>query len=211
MSLPAGVTNRLIMVRHGEPVAAAKGMCYGKLDVGLSDEGKGQLARTAVWLERFEASAIYSSPRVRAAESADIIAEKLRLPVRIDDRFAEMNFGDFEGLTYDRVRAEYPQIYECWMTRPTEVEFPNGESFTVMRRRVTAGLAELRKIYEGRTIVVVSHGGVNRIALVDALDMPHGNLFRFEQTYGCANVVDFYADFPVVRLINHNFADRQNS
>lgn len=210
MNLPAGVTGRIIMVRHGEPIAGAKGMCYGKLDVGLSENGVRQLARTSEWLERFDVSAIYSSPRIRAAESARIIAEKLRSPVQIEDCFAEMNFGDFEGLTYDQVKTKYPQIYECWMTRPTEVEFPNGESFTVMRRRVVAGLTELRAKHEGRTIVVASHGGVNRIALVDALEMPHRNLFRFEQTYGCANVIDFYADFPVVRLINHNFADHQH-
>lgn len=207
MTLPAGVSNRIIFVRHGEPEDAAKGMCYGKLDVGLSENGKLQIERTARWLENFAPSVIYSSPRVRATESARIFAQKLDVVIEKENRFAEMDFGDFEGLTYDDVKTRYPALYECWMTRPTEVEFPNGESFSVMLRRVWQAIDELKTRHSNQTIAIFSHGGVNRIALARVLNLPTENLFRLEQNYGCANVIDFYQDFPVARIINHNFGE----
>ncbi len=207
MNLPAGVTNRIVLVRHGEPVAATKGMVYGKLDVGLSENGKAQIVNTAQWLNKFNLAAIYSSPRTRAAESARIVAGKFGLNIIIESRFAEMDFGEFEGATYDDVKTRFPDVYECWMTRPTEVKFPNGESFALMRGRVLTAIEELKIRHANQTIVIFSHGGVNRIALTESFGLPTENLFRLEQNYGCANVIDFYSDFPVVRIVNHNFGE----
>jgi len=207
MTQTAGVTNRIIFVRHGEPEDSARGRCYGKSDVGLSENGRRQIGQTAGWLEKFDVKAIYASPRVRATESARITAEKSGSTVKIENRFAEMDFGDFEGLTYDAVKELYPNLYECWMKTPTKVEFPNGGSFPKMRKEVLDAVDDLKKIHAGETVAVVSHGGVNRIVLSSVLELRDENLFRLEQNYACANVIDFYGDFPVVRIINHNFGE----
>ena len=103
------------------------------------------------------------------------------------------------------MKEQYPALYECWMKTPTLIEFPNGESFRSMQLRVLSGISDLRKQLLGKIVAVVSHGGVNRIVLTHILQMAEENLFRLEQAYGCANVIDFYEDFPVVRVINHNF------
>ncbi len=207
MTQTAGVTIRIIFVRHGEPEDSARGRCYGKSDVGLSENGRRQIGQTARWLEKFDIKAISASPRVRATESARIIAEKFGLIVKTENRFAEMDFGDFEGLTYDAVKELYPDLYATWMKTPTKVEFPNGGSFPKMRKEVLEAVDDLKKIHAGETVAVVSHGGVNRIVLSGVLQMADENLFRLEQNYACANVVDFYGDFPVARIINHNFGE----
>ena len=136
MNLPQGVTNRLILVRHGEPVAAAHGRCYGKLDVGLSADGKRQIKQTREFLQNFELAAVYTSPRQRAVESAKIIARDKQISFVISENLAEIDFGDFEGKTYAELEIEFPEIFKRWMETPTEVEFPNGESFTQMQTRV---------------------------------------------------------------------------
>lgn len=210
MTLPEGVTGRIILVRHGAPIAAARGMVYGKLDVGLSEERKAQIAETVRWLKKFDLSAIYASPRIRAAESAKLAAQEFGLNVAVENRFAEIDFGDFEGATYDDVKKRFPEIYDLWMTRPTEVEFPNGESFPAMRRRVLEAIDEIKMRHTDQTTAVFSHGGVNRIVLAEALNLPTENLFRLDQNYGCANVIDFYGEYPVVRLVNHNFGEFQD-
>lgn len=207
MTLPNGVTGRIILVRHGAPIAAAKGVVYGKLDVGLSEDGKAQIAETVRWLKKIDLSAIYASPRIRAAESAKLAAAQFGLHVAVENRFAEIDFGDFEGASYDDVKNRFPEIYDLWMTRPTEVEFPNGESFSAMRRRVLKAIKELTMRHTNQTAAVFSHGGVNRIVLAEALSLPTENLFRLDQNYGCANVIDFYGDYPLVRLVNHNFGE----
>ncbi|HXG83414.1 MAG TPA: alpha-ribazole phosphatase [Pyrinomonadaceae bacterium] len=202
MNLPEGVTRRIVLIRHGEPEASAKGRCYGKLDVGLSEKGKWQIERTARLLKRFEIAAIYSSPRVRATESAKIIAEKYNLTIETREDFAEIDFGDFEGLEYAEVERRFPEIYRKWMDAPTTVEFPNGESFARMQTRVLRAADELKRRHANETFAVVSHGGANRIVLANALGMRNDDIFRLAQDYATANVVDFYGEFPVVKLMN---------
>lgn len=202
MNLPSGVSSRIVLVRHGAPVAAATGKCYGKLDVALSDDGRKQIARTAVNLKELKLTTVYSSPRVRAAESARIIAELQDLQIEISNQFAEIDFGDFENLDYATVQKRFPDVYEQWMKTPTTVEFPNGESFTQMQKRVLQKINELRISHQGKAFAVVSHGGVNRIILANYLGIANENIFRLAQDYACVNVIDFYGEFPVVRIIN---------
>lgn len=202
MNLPDGVTRRIILVRHGEPIASAQGTCYGKLDIGLSEQGELQIEKTAVFLQRLELAAVYASPRIRATESAKIVAAKQNLFVEICEQFAEIDFGDFEGLRYTEVEKRFPEIYEQWMETPTSVEFPNGESFATMQKRVLQASAELLARHDGEAFAIVSHGGVNRIILANVLGIADENIFRLAQNYACANVIDFYDDFPVVRTMN---------
>ena len=204
-NLPDGVTTRVILVRHGEPEAAARGRCYGKLDVGLSGAGRLQIVDTTRFLACFGIAAIVASPRVRAVESAAIVAEDRNLKVEVADDFAEIDFGDFEGLTYEEVERRFPDVYQQWMNAPTTVQFPNGESFAQMKARVLRRISELKARHQNQTFAVVSHGGVNRIVLADALQIRDADIFHLEQSFAAANIIDFYGDFAVVRLLNHNY------
>ncbi len=201
-TLPAGVTQRLILIRHGEPEEAARGRCYGKLDVGLSARGVAQIARVAQHLRDVPLSAIYSSPRRRASESAAVIAQSHALEVKVEDALAEIDFGAFEGLTYDEVAAKFPVEYSMWMQHPTRVQFPDGESFAQMQRRVRAVIKRIRARHRGQTVAVISHGGVNRIVLAAALGIKSRDIFRIGQCYASVNVIDFYDATPQVQLMN---------
>lgn len=198
--LPAGVTSRLILVRHGEPTQSARGRCYGKLDISLSERGRTQAEQLAAWSRRFHITRVISSPRRRATDTAASVARAHNLTVEIDERLREIDFGAFEGLTYDEVARRYPAEYQLWMTRPTEIEFPAGESFERMRLRVLAAAADARTA--GGCACLVAHGGTSRIILADALQMPAAAVFRLDQTYAAASIIDFYDETPVVRSVN---------
>jgi alpha-ribazole phosphatase len=202
-TLPPGVNVRLILVRHGEPDEWARGKCYGKLDVSLSARGSEQARRAALWLARWPLAAVYTSPRRRAKESAEVIAAMHALDVRVEEGFCEIDFGEFEGLAYDEVAARYPQEYQAWMERPTEVTFPGGESFATMRERVERTAAQVRRAHSGESVALVTHGGVARIILAGALRMNASDIFRLAQSYAGVSVVDYYGETPVVRLVNH--------
>jgi alpha-ribazole phosphatase len=191
------------LIRHGEPVAEARGRCYGSLDIGLSDEGRAQMQRVAGYLAQTPVSAIYSSPLSRALNSARIVAEAQSCPVRVIDDFREISFGDFEGLNYDEIAARYPEIYRAWMEHPTKVRFPKGESYSQMRARVLHAFDEVRLATEARNIVITSHGGVNRILISWALKVPEDCIFRIAQDYGAINLLAIADQTPVLRLLNH--------
>lgn len=204
MNLPNGVTNRLVLIRHGEPVELAKGRCYGKLDVGLSVVGKEQIEDSYDFLQDTKFSAIYSSPRKRSLESAKIIARKNRIYFDICKEFAEIDFGEFEGKTYEVLEKEYPETFQKWMQTPTEVKFPNGESFVEMQERVLKATKEILKKHANETIAIVSHGGVNRIILSHFLKIENADIFRIGQEYACVNVIDFLGDFPLIKTLNYS-------
>jgi alpha-ribazole phosphatase len=191
---------RLILVRHGEPDETVHGRCYGRLDPGLSHRGREQMRSVWQLLNNQSPSAIYSSPSRRAVESAALRSSDIP-PAAVDGRLREIDFGAFEGLTYGEIATRYPQKYDQWMTRPTDVVFPDGESFATMSARVCKALAQIRQKHSGETIVTVSHGGVNRVALAQVLDLDPCRIFRLAQAHACVNVID-YSDEPVVVVMN---------
>ena len=201
-ALAAGVTHRLILIRHGEPEAYARGRCYGKLDVGLSNLGREQMRSVARRLKKTPLSAVYSSPRQRAYESAKIIAVEHNLDVSTDPRLCEIDFGEFEGLTYDEAAERYPEEYRAWMEQPTEVTFPGGESFMALRERVRRCVEGINTSQSGQIVAVVSHGGVNRVILAEALHLESKYVFRVDQSYASVSIIDYYDQTPVVRLVN---------
>ncbi len=192
-------TTRLVLVRHGATENGSKGVCYGSLDVGLSPLGRAQAGRLALPLGREGLAAVYSSPRVRALQTA----RGLGSVVETREALREIDFGAFEGRTYDEIAEQHPGEYAEWMERPTSVRFPGGESYRDLRERATAELAELRGRHVGRAFCAVTHGGVCRALLAEALAMPDDAIFRLAQDYGAISVIDWFADgTPLVRLVN---------
>lgn len=195
---------RFWLIRHGEPAEVAQGRCYGSLDIGLSARGREEMERIAEDARPGSFDCIYSSPSRRALESAVILAGAAKCSIEIARGLREMDFGELEGLTYEEAAARDPELYRRWMEAPTEVQFPNGESFGEMRARVLSGFEAICRERESGTVAVVSHGGVNRILLAWALGMPAEYLFRLRQNYGAINLLTMGAGAPVVELVNSN-------
>jgi alpha-ribazole phosphatase len=188
--------SRLILVRHCEPQEDTRGLCYGRLDIGLSDAGREHAERLGEALARHEWDAVYSSPRLRARETAVAVNRE----VVIDDDLREIDFGELEGRSYDEIAATDPELYRAWMERPTTVRFPGGESFAELKVRALEALDRIRATHE--SAVVVTHGGVLRAGLAAWLAMPDEAIFRLDQRYGGVTIVDWVEDVPLVRLMN---------
>ena len=152
------VETNIWIIRHGEPEDVAQGRCYGRLDVGLSPQGRLQLERVAAHLRGEPLAAIYASPRQRATESASILGSHHACGIEILEGMREIDFGDFEGLSYDEIAQRYPEIYRNWMERPTETRFPNGESSEHMRTRVVKTAELLRSRHANQSVAVVKIG-----------------------------------------------------
>jgi len=194
---------RFWLIRHGALVEEARNRCYGTLDFALSETGRAQVARAAEYLAKEPLTAIYTSSLSRALESARIIATPSSAPIHIDPDLREMNFGDLEGLTYDEIATRHPDIYRQWMNAPTEVQFPNGESFREMRARVLQAFAAIQAESEGQTVAIVTHGGVIRMLIAWALQIPDNCLFRLAQDHAAVNLLTVTDGFPSVELLNY--------
>ena len=134
---------RLVLVRHAETEPSARGRCYGSLDVGLSAGGHAQAEALAAALEPEPVGAVVSSPRRRAVDTATPIAGRHGLEVEIVPDLRELDFGELEGRTYDEIADSLPELYAAWMTHPTRVRFPGGESYADLRARSVGAVAAL--------------------------------------------------------------------
>jgi alpha-ribazole phosphatase len=195
-------TTRLILMRHGEPEEQIRGRCYGNLDVNLSQCGERQVLGKVDLLRSLAPKIIYTSPAKRASASARWLAGELKLPIQMADELGEINFGSFEGLTFDDIQRKYPDEYMLWMQKPTEIRFPGGESFDDLSTRVQAFLTRLLAMHRAQTVLVVSHAGVNRVILAKALRLPASNIFQIDQAYAGISVIDYFESTTLIRLVN---------
>lgn len=193
---------RLILVRHAETELSARGRCYGSLDVGLSPLGRAQCVALEASLAEEPVAAVVSSPRVRALETAGAIARPHGLEVGVENDLRELDFGDLEGRTYDEIAARLPELYAAWMTTPTKVRFPGGESYADLKARALAAVERLRASHAGAAVVAVTHGGVVRAVVSEALGMPAEHIFRLAVDPASLTVVEWLQGEPLVRCVN---------
>ncbi len=192
----------LWLIRHPEPEPSANGKCYGSSDIKLSPAGMRHAGAIARALRGHRFDAIYSSPSRRCMETAAKIAAGRPCAVQPVDALRELDFGELEGRSYDEIAALFPALYRDWMERPTETEFPDGETFRQLCARVLGASRGLVAQHEDATIVFVTHGGPIRIILADALGAPLSNIFRIAQCYGAINRVCHSEDAVTVDVVN---------
>jgi len=165
------------LLRHGEP--AVFGRINGRLPgVGLSVKGRAEIAVVAGRLAAEKIDAIYSSPLQRTRESAEILAERLGLPIQYREDVIELDFGEWTGLTADQIRQD--ERWQMWSNCRSIAAIPGGESWRQVQDRVVGALFDLQRRHPSGSVVLVSHGDVIRAGLLFALGMPLDFYSRIE-------------------------------
>jgi alpha-ribazole phosphatase len=192
----------MFLVRHAESADWARQVCHGTLDVPLSSRGVVQASQISSHLAGATLDAVYASPRSRAVATAAAVAAKHGLEPMIREALAEIDFGSFEGRTFDEIAAAHPDAHAQWMDKPASMRFPDGESFGDLRARVTSEIARIRREHEGGSVAVVTHGGVIRAVLADVMGLNGEAIFRIDQSWGGMTLVEWIGDEPILRYVN---------
>ncbi|MBI5101062.1 MAG: histidine phosphatase family protein [Nitrospirae bacterium] len=146
--------------------------------------------------------AVYTSDLGRAVKSGEIIAAPHNvIPVSMPE-LRERNFGVWEGMSFIEIRDQFPGEFDAWAGNPLKFSPVGGESTLEVNERVLDAMGKILSAHRGETIAIVAHGGVNRIVLCHVLGMPLENIFRIEQDHAAVNVIEFWGETPVVKLIN---------
>jgi alpha-ribazole phosphatase len=193
---------RLYLVRHGQVADGHTHRYHGHNDIGLSPQGVRQLEALAAQLASVPLAGIYASDLTRAFSGAEIISRGREVVPQIITEFREVHFGEWEGLSFTEIAERYPQELEARFRDLTSFRIPGGESLTDVRHRALPKLEALIRQHTEQAFIVVAHAGVNRVILCEALGLSLDHLFRLDQNYGCLNIIDYFPDMAVVRLIN---------
>jgi broad specificity phosphatase PhoE len=174
------------LLRHGEP--AVFGRLNGRLPgVGLSEKGRAEAAMQAGRLAGEKIEAIYSSPLQRTRETAEIISERLGLPIRYREDVIEIDYGEWTGLTFDDIRRD--ERWQLWSRSRSIAAVPGGESWRQVQERVVGALFDLRQAHPDGSVAIVSHGDVIRAALLFALGMPLDFYSRIEIAFASLSTI----------------------
>jgi broad specificity phosphatase PhoE/ribonuclease HI len=202
-TLPSEPPTRLVLVRHGSTEHSAARRFSGRNELPLDELGRRQAVALAARSATFGAVAtVVSSPLPRARQTADAIAAALSLGVDVNDDFAEIDFGAWEGQSFAEVQADNPAEVSAWLASP-DVAPPEGESFAAAERRVRRGRDAVVAAHPGRVAVVVTHVTPIKTLIRLALEAPPVSLYRIHLDTASVSIVDYYADGNCsVRLVN---------
>lgn len=180
----------LWMIRHGETSWNAEGRVQGQTDVPLSEVGHAQARAVAALLAGRRFGALYSSDLQRVTQTAQPVAEALRMAIRLDPGLRERHYGMFETMTYAEVKVRHPEEYARFRAHDPEFDFRGGEGLRVFFERAVACLAGIAARHGGQEVLVFTHGGVldmafrqaNRLGLATKRDfeIPNAALNRIE-------------------------------
>ena len=179
-----------MLIRHGETVGQSSIRLYGATDVALAPEGEAQVRASASALIGARFDAVFTSPLSRAQRSAQVMLSTIEHPpidIEIVEGFREVNFGAWEGWTWDDVRARDPQGHARWASEGQAFRFPDGETRQGFVARVQAGVGpSIRARFSAgaRRILTVVHKGVIKAIAAELLGVPAGDLEGLELPLG---------------------------
>jgi probable phosphoglycerate mutase len=196
------MTTRILLIRHGQTEWNRVERFRGQADVPLNETGLAQAEATGRRVaQTWRPVAIYSSPLSRAVKTAEAVARHFDLSVQIHPALADIDYGDWQGLTPDEARQRWPEEIDNWYNHPERARIPNGETLTELRQRAMRTVGELIANHADDTIVLVGHTVINRVILLGMLGLGNERFWRLRQDTCAINVIEAETgDFTLVSL-----------
>lgn len=170
----------ICMIRHGETDWNLSGKLQGREDIELNDLGREQAIQTARYFEAEHWDIMVSSPLKRAYETAQIIASHVSIPtVQVVDEIIERCYGSASGLLPEERRSRFP-----------DGVIHDQEGFEHLRQRAMKGITKIANDFQGKRIIVVSHGGFTNSILYTISGGDFGS-FKTRLKNGCINKILF--------------------
>lgn len=192
---------QVLVVRHGQTPWSLSGKHTGRTDIALTDIGRDEAAAAARTLADWKIDRTYSSPMVRARETADIAGRDMALRIELDDNLVEWDYGIYEGERTSDTRKQIPD-WSVW-THP----IIDGESLAEVGERTDRFLARLDAEMNEGTAVVFAHGHLLAILIARwcGLDAIEGR--RFALATATVSLLGSHREDRVVRALNHRCGD----
>ena len=193
---------RLILVRHGRTAWNLHGRVQG--GGALDDVGREQVAALAERLSGEPISVVYSSPALRARQTASAVAERLGLPVRRAMLLRDLHYGKLAGALVADVEAHEPGLLARWRASPDTVRFEDGESVPELRTRIARFIARTAEQHDGATVLAATHDSPVRVAASLALGLDDSQHTQERLRTRLASITELSVDGGTIALPVHN-------
>jgi broad specificity phosphatase PhoE len=195
---------RLILVRHGETEHNRDGLTLGRADVPLNDRGRAQAMALATSFARPPA-AIYTSPLVRASDTASAIGAATGVAVVTEPDLIEMDVGEMEHLTGTELRERYPEFLRLWLSGDAaDARMPDGETLRDVQTRAWAAIDRMRSERPDGEVVGVTHNFVILAVVCRALNLPLSEFRRLRHGLASRTVINIRDGGATLLQLNDN-------
>ncbi len=188
MTAPSTDLKPTYLARHGETESNCERRYAGRNEEGLTAGGRSQVLALARMLSDKGIEAIWTSPVLRAVESAEILSQELGIPHRKDARLAEMLMGPWEGLTEAEVEHAYPREYHLWNTVPASLAINGRETLRILAGRVMSVVDDAARSM--RPVLLMTHVAPIRVTALHTLDLDLNNYKRLTIPNAACVLVD---------------------
>jgi probable phosphoglycerate mutase len=193
----------IILVRHGEVQGIAPPRFRGRSPLPLTPKGIRQAELTAAYLlATSRAGAIWTGPLDRCAHTARIIGQTQGLIPETQAALDDIDYGEWQGHSYDEIRQSDPVGFESWMTRPDESRIPGADTLQQTSIRAVGALQAALDQRPDATLIIVSHDSINRLILLHALQMPLARYHDLEQSPCGVSRIQFSGSGWKIRSMN---------
>jgi probable phosphoglycerate mutase len=176
---------QICVARHGETDWNAAEVLQGWTDVEINDKGRRQAHELALALAPSGFDLIYSSPLLRAQETAEIIAGELRLaPPLIHPGLKERHFGAIQGIPKPELAELNPVLLQQILKRNPACTFPQGESMNVFADRVLHAVTSIGMQHPGKRVLVITHGWVIDVIVRHVANLPRSTILDRKRKNG---------------------------
>jgi len=155
--------SEILFIRHAETDMA--GTFCGHSNPPLNMHGRTQLSKLLNTLSAESIEEVYASDLLRAQETGEAIAKDRAVECHLRSALREINFGQWEGLTWNEIEQTHSAYAQRWVAEYPDLPAPNGESFSNFERRVLSEVKLLSMKAMNGSIAVVTHGGVLRTVM----------------------------------------------
>ena len=189
---------KVVLLRHGD-VAGFHNAYLGMTNAHLSAKGQEQAIQAANGILSQEFDALYCSPLTRCRETLGFLNRPE--DVFFDKRIREINFGLWEGKTFAEINDQYPDRVKRWAECDIDFQFPGGEKLSDFHDRVS-DFAQQMYDFDGKNILIISHGGVIRHLICKLLNISFDNYLYFKIDYCKFGLLDLYSEGGVLTGLN---------
>jgi alpha-ribazole phosphatase len=170
---------QLLLIRHADIALRYAGRFVGSADVPLEPRGFEQAEMLARLVRSKRAERCFTSPLLRAHQTARVICQSADLPIEVDEDLREIDFGQWEGKTFGEIAAQNPEAANRWAEFPDDFAFPAGESMFSFLARIRRAADRLAR-EPSRIVLAVTHGGVIRAMICHFLGLHPRNYLLFD-------------------------------
>jgi probable phosphomutase (TIGR03848 family) len=204
----------LILLRHGRSTANSAGVLAGRSPgVALDEHGQAEVKTLVERLATVPLAAVVSSPLQRCRETVGPLAHARELEVTVDDRFVEVDYGEWTGREVRKLGKE--RLWKVVQSHPSAVVFPGGEGLAALQARAVAAVrewdAKLAAEHGPHVLwLVCTHGDIIKAVLADALGMHLDGFQRIVVNPCSVSAVSYTETRPFVQRVNDSGSDLQS-